>query len=244
MRQSIGVVILVLCGCGMAVATPLNLAVAVYPDITVTTVNGIYNATTVNSTQHDLILDGLAASLTLPVNPCFSPVCTISNSAPIATITNPITDSSQAFGGNFLINAEIDSSGNLIVSPPSGTDTLTVTGNVATLGDGTPLLSANLTQFGFSTVAGSGVYQFVFTITGGSLANIYGGTGQMLDVLVSDPGVNGLPSVFTSNFTTSASGFADIKAPATPEPASMLLLLSGGGILGLLRKRLRKTDVV
>jgi len=224
MKRSIGVVILVLCGCGLASATPLNLTFAALPDLFTNQITGIYNVGT-----SALTIEGLSVSLqtTAAIPSCASTACSISNSAPLG------------FGGNFLINASVNSSGNLI----AGTDNLTVTGNIATLGDGTPLLTANLDQFGYTTGAQAGVYDFVFTITGGSVASVYGGTGQLLDVIVSDGGANGLPGVFTSSFTTTTLGAADIKAPATPEPASMLLLLSGGGILGLLRKRLRKLSV-
>jgi hypothetical protein len=149
--------------------------------------------------------------------------CSITNSAPIGTVSTP--------GGpleyNLEILASIDSSGNI----EAGTNTLEITGSVNGLSDGSPLLTGNLSEFG----GASGLYEFVFTATGGSLAGLYGGDGSPVGVILIDAS---LPADLDSNFSTNFSGAIDVGSPlATPEPASLLLLLSGGTLLGLLRRR-------
>jgi len=127
--------------------------------------------------------------------------------------------------GTYDITATIDDFGNA-----SG-GSLTIGGTIASLGftSGT-LLTGDLTAFGFPD-AGGDPLEFLFDVTGGDAAGLF---GPNVGIILSDSGFNG---TFASNFKNTGNG-RNMAAPvATPEPGSLLLMLTGLGALFGLRKR-------
>jgi hypothetical protein len=190
------------------------------PDIAVQDVGVTYDYSTGQLTIYGLAVN-METGLSTPA--CDTdPFCSITNSSPIGTVSTP--------GGPLAYNLEIQALINSSGIIEAGTNTLTITGSISGLGDGTPLLTGNLTEFG----GASGLEEFVFSATGGSVVSLYGGDGSPVGVIVIDAT---LPADLDTNFSTSFGGVTDVGSPlATPEPASLLLLLSGCTLLGLLRK--------
>lgn len=123
-------------------------------------------------------------------------------------------------GGTFDLLATIDDTGALI----SGS--LTVGG--AVLGGGPMLLTGVLNSFGFPSGPGD-PFEFLFNVTGGDLAGLFGGIGSLNGVILSG---TGFPGDFTGDFDNliagipgTGTGMADI-APV-PEPATITLFLLG-----------------
>ncbi|NND61040.1 MAG: VPLPA-CTERM sorting domain-containing protein [Gammaproteobacteria bacterium] len=138
------------------------------------------------------------------------------------------TDQAAIAGGLFQLDAVIDSAGNLLGGA------LTISGTVAELGynSGT-LLTGTLDQFG----AGAGdPLEFIFTVTGGDAAALYGGFGG---IILAQTGYSGS---FNSDFDNLISGIpgtgtgvADVAA--VPIPAAAWLLLSAILSLGAMRRQ-------
>ena len=219
-RTMLILVLLPLCG-GLAHATSLNLLDGL-PDIATQ-----FDGVSYNSLTSTLTITGKATSIQTLAS---TPAC--SGSGGCAITDNPFIGNNGSFNFNFEILAQVNSSGNLV----AGTDTLTVMGAVAGLGgvSGT-LLTGNITAFGIGNGSGN-PYEFLVKDTGGLLDGYFpNGLGGMLGVIVSPPS-GSYSTNFTGSFSTGYTGVGDIGAN-TPEPASLLLLLSGGGLLGVLRKR-------
>jgi len=128
-------------------------------------------------------------------------------------------------GGTFDLAATIDASGVL-----SG-GSLTIGGTVASLGfnSGT-LLTGTLTAFGFPD-AGGDPLEFLFDVTGGDAAGLYGGIPG--GVILSATGFTG---DFTTNFDNLISGIPGTGAAVSdvaPVPLPAAVWLFGAGLLGL-----------
>lgn len=132
----------------------------------------------------------------------------------------------------FSITAVVDGTGTGI----SGS--LSITGDIAGLGASSPLLTGSLTNFGFPN-SGDEPLEFVFTVTGGSLATpgLYGTPGlpSQVGVILSQTGSNFV------NWNTSWDNFDNILGSvadsfAIPEPASIAFLALG---MSLIRRRAR-----
>ena len=128
-------------------------------------------------------------------------------------------------GGLFTLDATIDEFGNL-----SG-GTVTISGTIAGLGynSGT-LLTGNLTAFGFLPGGGDPL-EFLFDVTGGDAAVLYGAAGG---IILSQAGFGG---DWSSNFDNLISGIPGTgqglaDTAAVPLPAAVWLMLSG--LMGLL----------
>lgn len=139
-----------------------------------------------------------------------------------------------AAGGVFDISATISNLG----VPTSGT--LTISGTVGGFGPGN-LLTGNLVAFGFLDSPGGDMFEFLFDVTGGALASLYGPwAGVMLDANF-DPSS---PDRFTGNFAVAfnnpnLAGVSDTKPDPIPEPPTILLTVGGLGSLWALRRLLR-----
>jgi hypothetical protein len=139
----------------------------------------------------------------------------------------------QIASGSFELTATINASGVLQTG-----GTLAIVGTVADLGfnSGT-LLTGNLTAFGFPD-AGGDPLEFYLDITGGDAAGLYGfaPTG----VILTSSGFGGR---FDENFSNTAyTGLANTIAQ-TPEPSTILLLITGLGVVGVcsvIRKRSKR----
>jgi hypothetical protein len=128
--------------------------------------------------------------------------------------------------GTFDLSASINASGNLDLS----NGTLEIGGTVASLGfTGGTLLTGDLTAFGFPDLGGDPL-EFLFTVTGGDAAGLYGGVGSIGGIILS--GDTGFTGDFNNNFAGTGSAVADV-APPVPLPAAVWLF--GAGLLALVR---------
>jgi hypothetical protein len=137
--------------------------------------------------------------------------------------------------GSFSLSATIDSSGVL-----SG-GTLTIGGTVASLGfnSGT-LLTGNLSAFGFPD-AGGNPLEFLFNVTGGDAAGLYGGISTTGGIILSATGFTG---DFASDFDnliggTPGTGSGVANVAPVPLPAAIWMFFSGLlGLMGLGQRRM------
>jgi hypothetical protein len=138
-------------------------------------------------------------------------------------------------GGTFALGATIDDLGDL---GPGGT--LTIGGTIPTLGfnSGT-LLTGDLTAFGFP-VGGGNPLEFVFDVTGGDAAGLWGGFAGGVIL-----GASGFTGDWTADWDNligglQGTGSAVADTGAIPEPATLTLMLMGGGALLGVRKRFQR----
>lgn len=132
-------------------------------------------------------------------------------------------------GGTTNITAGIDAFGTI------NGGTVTVNGTIPSLGfsSGT-LLTGDLTQLGFAT-NGADLLEFVFDVTGGDAAPLYGNTPAGIIL-----GFGGFSGSFDADFDNTqgtpgtGSATTDI-APMVPEPATLGLLLFGSA--AIIRRR-------
>lgn len=138
----------------------------------------------------------------------------------IAPPDHPIT------GGTFALTANINSAGVLT----SGS--LTISGSISALGAVTPLLTANITAFGFSNSPVTQIFEFTGPVTGGSLASGPNGFGSTVGTILSLGG--GFNGSFASNFSNSGFGAADTARIPAPAAGTLALMT---GVLALGRRR-------
>ncbi len=93
------------------------------------------------------------------------------------------------------------------------------------------MLTGNLTAFGFD--GSNDPLEFLFGVTGGSMAGLFGSVGG---VILSDTGFPG--NSFSSNFSNTGLGLSDTGTPTppVPEPATLALLLMGIPVIFVTRK--------
>lgn len=132
----------------------------------------------------------------------------------------------------FSISAIVDGAG----AGMSGS--LSITGDIAGLGASTPLLTGSLTNFGFPNT-GDEPLEFVFTVTGGSLATpaLYGTPGlpSAIGVILSQTGSNFVN--WNTDWDNSANFLGSVADSfAIPEPASIAFMALG---MSLIRRRTR-----
>lgn len=147
------------------------------------------------------------------------------------TYVDPNTNETDWVGADFNLTAYITSTGNLT------NGTLTIAGD---LGDGngyTDLLTGSLTTGAEGTAFGAtndvhtaAEFQFLFTITGGTLASDYGGVNAPVGYFDFFPDGSSKPfsGSWTSDFNNDGAGYGDVQA--VPEPSSFLLLLFAGAL--------------
>ena len=134
------------------------------------------------------------------------------------------------FGGfNYNIAASIDNAGVLAGG------TFSIGGTVGSLGffSGT-LLTGNLTAIGFDTA--SDPLEFLFDVTGGDAAALYGGLGGII------LNTSGFGGTWGTSFGTSFGGVADtFGVSAIPVPAAVWLF--GTALVGLIGFGKRKSKI-
>lgn len=139
----------------------------------------------------------------------------------------------------FDITANITDAGQI----GAGLGTLTIEGYIPSIGisTATTLLTGSLTDFGFTDPpGGSGSkLQFLFDVTGGVLESQY---GDLAGVEV----YGNFSGYFNTSFNITgsiANTSPDPPPPPVPEPATItLILLGGGGLCFVRRKRLMKKN--
>lgn len=137
--------------------------------------------------------------------------------------------------GVFDLSATIDDAGAL------GTGgTLSIGGEIGT--NTSPLLEGGLTDFGFNP-AGGNPFEFLFEVTGGSLASDFGGIGAQGGIILSS--LTTFPGTFLSDFDNlnsgtpgTGTGFADVGSVMVPLPGAVVLGVFGLGIVGVVRRKI------
>ncbi|MDH3589142.1 MAG: hypothetical protein OEQ74_07035 [Gammaproteobacteria bacterium] len=127
-------------------------------------------------------------------------------------------------GGLFILEATVDGDGNMTGG------TISIDATIASLGhvSGT-LLTGVLTDFGFMEGGGDPL-EFLFDVTGGDLASLYGPRGG---IILSDAGFGGS---FANDFANTDAGVSDTAAIPVP-PALWLMFSALAGIAGVRRRK-------
>lgn len=136
--------------------------------------------------------------------------------------------------GSFSLSAAIDGSGAL------SSGSVTLDGEIAGLGytSGT-LLTGTLTDFGFDETGGE-ILEFVFTVTGGDAAGLYG--SGPVGMIMNSTGFDGSWGDGFDNYNEDwgggpMTGNAQSSTAPIPEPATLVLLASGAAAMLLKRRK-------
>jgi hypothetical protein len=106
--------------------------------------------------------------------------------------------------------------------------TLTIGGNGGTLLTGTLSSSAGDQTFGGN--GDTGALEFLFNVTGGDVADLYGGVGGSAGIILSQSGFNGsFASAFGTQWNALANTFG--QGGGVPIPGTLWLVLAGAGLL-------------
>lgn len=145
--------------------------------------------------------------------------------------------------GDTAVNIYVDNTGALLNSS-SLVPNLSISGGFADDGsDDAVLLTGNVVQFGSQLLSSSQIFEFYFSVTGGTQAKAFGGIGAQVEMELESPVSGATPSTpsWGANFETNE-GYAqsDTVGLAVPEPSSFLLLACGALPLGLLRWRMTR----
>ena len=143
--------------------------------------------------------------------------------------------------GDFSISAVVDEAG--IASSGS----LNMNGKVLGHGTSGPLLTGSLTYFNafFADTqnpnSDAAIFEFLFDVTGGDLAGIYGGSGASVGVILGCVSVGGnvAENPFAINFDNlfgNGPGYGSAVADTAPLPEPVTVLLLGLGAL-IIRKK-------
>jgi hypothetical protein len=143
-------------------------------------------------------------------------------------------------GGAYMVSATITNSG--VVTSGS----LNITGTYGSYGStGNPLLTGTLTHVYSMDPPGGNQFQLMFDVTGGDMASLFG--SNVMSLLYA--GTTGFNGTFGSSFnntghTTSAT-IDTFSVPGTPipEPATVVLMLTGGAWMAWHRRRHNKSAV-
>ena len=153
-----------------------------------------------------------------------------------------VTDVGVLVPDSYILSATINNN----TGHPVLTDgTLTINGAVGDGDTSVTLLTADLvtgapgTAFGYGY--GGNLFQFRFTVTGGSLEDAFGGNdaagGVILDAWFdASSGDNPFTGSWTSNFDSNGSNVGDIDCFAVPEPTTAGCFLLGLGALACFRR--------
>ena len=136
---------------------------------------------------------------------------------------------SAIVGGSFHVKANIANAGVLIGG------TVKIGGSIAGLGFNSGiLLTGNLTALGFPVGGGSPI-EFLFNVTGGDAAGLYGAVGG---IILGNPG---LPAtLWAADWTGGPSSLTTADTFAVPVPGAVWLFGSGLlALLGFMRKSTR-----
>ena len=125
--------------------------------------------------------------------------------------------------GTSMVTATIDTTGSLIGG------TVSIGGTVPTLAmNSGVLLQGIVSGFGFSDVIGVDTLEFLFDITAGDAADLYGGAGTTVGIIMGSTGFSGTFAQDFDNLMFSmpgtGAGYSD-TCSLTPEPTSLALLL-------------------
>lgn len=126
------------------------------------------------------------------------------------------------------LDATVDGTGTLLGG------SVTISGQALGFGNFNPLLTADLTAFGFQDPSGGELFEFLFDVTGGDLAIpvFYGNPGDKVGGLILNADSTGFDGTFDADFDNNfglpgfGNGVSD--AGVIPEPTSLTLMLLSG----------------
>jgi hypothetical protein len=158
---------------------------------------------------------------------------------------NPITfDEDSLLNGTFSLSATVDNAG------VASSGSLTMGGEVLGYGEAGPLLTANNLSFFNSFFTDTqnpngdvAIFEFLFDVSGGEMADIFGGSGAKVGVILSWVSTAGdvAQNQFTADFDnlqghTFGEGWGTAMADTAPIPEPVTVLLLGLGALIIRRK--------